>query len=72
MNWIDIDKMLYKMIDRHDKIDDVYVEAEKQFKWDRSQSKAAIDPLVNRHNLMDMPVAVVKPAARRKRAVPKK
>jgi hypothetical protein len=72
MNWIDIDKMLYKMIDRHDNIVDVYAEAEKQFKWDRSQSTAAIDPLVKRHNLMVIPVEVVKPAPRRKKAVPKK
>ena len=72
MNWIDIDKMLYKMIDRHHNIADVYTEAEKQFKWDRSQSKDAIDPLVKRHNLMTMPVEVVKSASRRKKAVPKK
>jgi hypothetical protein len=49
MNWIEIDKMLYRMIERHSTAEDVYKEAEKQFKWDRSQSKAAVDPLIKRH-----------------------
>lgn len=50
MNWIEIDKILHNIINRHDSIEDVYVEAEKQFRWNRSQSKAAIDPLLKRHN----------------------
>jgi hypothetical protein len=48
MNWIEIDKMLYVMIARHTALDDIYIEAEKQFTWSRSQSMAAIDPLLNR------------------------
>jgi hypothetical protein len=50
MNWIEIDKILYRIINKHDTIEDVYKEAEKQFKWDRSQAKAAIDPLIKRHS----------------------
>ena len=51
MNWIEIDKILYGIIARHDAVDDAYTEAEKQFKWNRSQAKAAIDPLLKRHTL---------------------
>jgi hypothetical protein len=43
---MEIDKMLYGMIARHTVLDDIYIEAEKQFKWTRSQSKVAIDPLI--------------------------
>ena len=50
MNWIEIDKILYRMIERHDTIEDIYKEAEKQFKWDRSQAKSAVDPLIRRQS----------------------
>lgn len=50
MNWIEIDKLLYKMIQRHDAVDAMYAEAQKTFKWDKSQAKAAIDPLIKRYN----------------------
>lgn len=46
MNWIEIDKILHKILKTSDSVDDAYVEAEKQFKWSRGQSKAAIDPLL--------------------------
>jgi hypothetical protein len=49
MNWIEIDKILYKIIARHDNTEDMLLEAEKQFKWNRSQSEAAIKPLLNRN-----------------------
>ena len=52
MNWLEIDKMLIGMLERHDDIEDVYAESEKQFKWNRSQAKSAIDPLVERHPLL--------------------
>jgi len=48
MNWIEIDKILYGMLERHDALDDIYIEAEKQFKWSRSQAMVAIDPLIKR------------------------
>ena len=49
MNWIEIDKILYKIIARHDVVEDMLVEAEKQFKWNRSQSEAALLPLLKRN-----------------------
>jgi len=50
MNWIEIDKILLNIINRHDTVEAVYEEAEKQFKWNRVQSKSAIDPLLKRHS----------------------
>lgn len=49
MNWIEIDKILYNIIARHDTVEAMLKEAEKQFKWNRSQSEAAIKPLLNRN-----------------------
>jgi len=48
MNWIEIDAILYKIIERHDSIDDMLSEAQKQFKWSRDQADDAIRPLLNR------------------------
>lgn len=52
MNWIEIDKLLISMLQRHTDIEQAYTESEKQFKWSRSQAKSAIDPLIKRHNLL--------------------
>jgi hypothetical protein len=49
MNWIQIDQILHRMIERHNSVEDIYQEAEKHFKWNRSQAEAAIDPLLKRH-----------------------
>jgi hypothetical protein len=46
MNWIEIDQILYRIIERHDSAEDIYAEAEKQFKWDRKQARDAVDPLL--------------------------
>jgi hypothetical protein len=54
MNWIEIDKMLYGIIARHDALEDMLKEAEKQFKWNRSQSEAAIKPLLKRNTLYEI------------------
>jgi hypothetical protein len=54
MNWIEIDKMLYGIIARHDALEDMLKEAEKQFKWNRSQSEAAIKPLLERNTLYEI------------------
>ena len=48
MNWIAIDEILYGIIARHNNLEDMLLEAEKQFKWSRSQSEAAVKPLLNR------------------------
>jgi hypothetical protein len=49
MNWIQIDQILNRMIERHDSAEDIYSEAEKQFKWDRKQARDAVDPLLKRN-----------------------
>ena len=66
MNWIEIDKILCGMLERHDSVEHAYQEAEKQFKWNRSQSKSAIDPLLKRHSFTK-PVAET-PKTRSKRS----
>jgi hypothetical protein len=60
MNWIEIDKMLYAMISRHTALDDIYIEAETQFTWSRSQSMAAIDPLLKRLDWKDISGSSIK------------
>jgi len=52
VNWIEIDQLLYKIIRRHDTVDAMYSEAQKTFKWDIGQAKAAIDPLIKRHGIL--------------------
>jgi hypothetical protein len=48
MNWIEIDAILYKIIARHDNINDMLSEAQKQFKWTQDQADDAIRPLLGR------------------------
>lgn len=48
MNWIEIDAILYKIIARHDNINDMLSEAQKQFKWTQEQADDAIRPLLRR------------------------
>lgn len=67
MNWIEIDKILYRIIERHDTVEDIYREAEKQFKWDRNQAKAAIDPLLKRHNTQIIVAEMPKPRSKKLR-----
>lgn len=52
MNWIEIDKILYRIVARHDNVDAIYAEAQKTFKWDLSQARTAIDPLLKRHGTL--------------------
>lgn len=49
MNWLEIDRILYGIIDRHDAVEDMYKEAKIQFKWNQSQAEAAIKPLLKRN-----------------------
>ena len=51
MNWIEIDKILYRMIERHETQEGVIEEARKQFKWSQSQAEAAVKPLLKRNNI---------------------
>jgi hypothetical protein len=66
LNWIEIDKILCNILERHDSVEDAYAEAEKQFKWNRTQSKSAIDPLLKRHSFTK--VVAQKPKTRSKRS----
>ena len=50
MNWLEIDKMLYGIIARHDAVEDMLKEAKTQFKWTDSQAEAAVKPLLKRNN----------------------
>ena len=52
MNWIEIDKVLYGIIARHDAVEEMIDEAKKQFKWNQSQAEAAIKPLLKRNTLV--------------------
>ncbi len=54
MNWIEIDRILYGIIARHDVVEDMLKEAERQFKWNRSQSEAAIKLLLKRNTLLNV------------------
>ena len=63
MNWIEIDRLLYRIIDRHESAEDIYLEAEKQFKWNRKQARDAVDPLLKRHTeLLSVAKTVKKPS----------
>ena len=58
MNWIEIDRILYGIINRHDAVEDMYKEAKIQFKWNQSQAEAAIKPLLKRNtknNIIEKP-----------------
>jgi hypothetical protein len=70
MNWIEIDKILYKIIARHDNTEDMLLEAERQFKWNRSQSEAAIKPLLNRNTFNN--IVAEKPKKQSKRLTKRK
>lgn len=56
MNWIEIDKILYSIIERQDTEQGVIEEARKQFKWTQSQAEAAVKPLLKRNTILK-PVA---------------
>lgn len=67
MNWLEIDKMLYGIIARHDAVEDMLKEARTQFKWNDSQANAALLPLLNRNTIKK---DIAKPA--KSRSKPKK
>lgn len=51
MNWLEIDKMLYGIIARHDAVEDMLKEAKTQFKWNDRQAETALLPLLKRNNI---------------------
>jgi len=70
MNWIEIDKILYGIISRHNNVEDMYKEAMTQFKWTQSQAEVAVKPLLKRYTFLK-PVAE-KPKTRSKRVTKSK
>lgn len=71
MNWIEIDNLLYRMIERHTNkkiidVDSVYEEAKKQFKWNDSQAISAINPLVSRIDRLAITKNTITPKKKRK------
>jgi len=51
LNWLEIDKMLYGIIARHDAVEDMLKEAKTQFKWNDRQAETAVLPLLKRNNI---------------------
>jgi len=51
VNWLEIDKMLYGIIARHDAVEDMLKEAKTQFKWNDRQAETALLPLLKRNNV---------------------
>ena len=67
MNWLEIDAILYNIIARHDNINDMLEEAQKQFKWTQSQADDAMRPLIKRAGFNGDAVEAVKVMKRTKR-----
>lgn len=67
MNWIEIDAILYKIIARHDNVNDMLSEAQKQFKWTPSQADDAMQPLIKRSGFKGDTIEVAKTIKRTKR-----
>ena len=61
--------MLYGIIARHDAVEEMLVEAEKQFKWNRSQSEAALLPLLKRHTVKEIPAKTPKKRSKNKKKI---
>jgi hypothetical protein len=49
VNWLEIDKILYGIINRHDVVEDMLKEAKTQFKWNDRQAETALLPLLKRN-----------------------
>lgn len=67
MNWLEIDAILYGIIARHDNVNDMLEEAQKQFKWTPSQADDAMRPLIKRVGFNGAAVEAVKVMKRTKR-----
>jgi len=70
MNWLEIDKMLYGIIARHDAVEDMLKEAKTQFKWNDRQAETALLPLLKRNNIDK--IIVETPKKRSKRSTKRK
>jgi hypothetical protein len=65
VNWLDIDKILYGIIARHDAVEDMLKEAKTQFKWTDSQAQAALKPLLKRNNFEEVLPKIIKKTSKR-------
>ena len=65
MNWIEIDKILYGIIARHDAVEDMLKEAKTQFKWNDRQAETALLPLLKRNNFEEVLSKTTKKTSKR-------
>ena len=65
MNWIEIDKILYGIISRHDVVEDMLKEAKTQFKWNDRQAETALLPLLKRNNFEEVLSKTTKKTSKR-------
>ena len=65
MNWIEIDKILYGIIARHDAVEDMLKEAKTQFKWNDRQAETALLPLLKRNNFEEVLPKTTKKTSKR-------
>lgn len=65
MNWIEIDKILYGIIARHDAVEDMLKEAKTQFKWNDRQTETALLPLLKRNNFEEVLPKTTKKTSKR-------
>jgi hypothetical protein len=65
LNWIEIDKILYGIIARHDAVEDMLKEAKTQFKWNDRQAETALLPLLKRNNFEEVLSKTTKKTSKR-------
>ena len=65
MNWLEIDKILYGIIARHDAVEDMLKEAKTQFKWNDRQAETALKPLLKRNNFEEVLPKIIKKTSKR-------
>jgi len=65
LNWLEIDKMLYGIIARHDAVEDMLKEAKTQFKWNDRQAETALLPLLKRNNFEEVLPKTIKKTSKR-------
>ena len=70
MNWLEIDKILYGIINRHDVVEDMLKEAKTQFKWNDRQAETALLPLLKRNTKKT--IIIETPEKRSKRSTKRK
>ena len=67
MNWIQIDKIILNLLNAHKDKENLYADVKKQFKWNDSQTKVAVEPLITRTNWYENSVKIEKTKSTRKK-----